>query len=148
MKHLFRDLWDNINDLVLLQKKRLVPKNIFEEIMVKTFQIWWRYQCIDLRRLENLKEDKLKKKCVQTHHNQTAENQRQKKKILNAATEKQDSVTYRRTEIQMTTDFSFEITRVRRYRTALKVLKSKKKRVCLKIRDSFRTSTRFIQVTN
>lgn len=40
MKHLFRDLWDNINDLVLLQKKRLVPKNIFEEIMVKTFQIW------------------------------------------------------------------------------------------------------------
>lgn len=71
-----------------------------------------------------------------------------KKKILNAATEKQDSVTYRRTEIQMTTDFSFEITRVRRYRTALKVLKSKKKQVCLKIRDSFRTSTRFIQVTN
>lgn len=74
----FQDLWENIKICVIPGEKKEIDieKQFWRNNGQKHSKFGERHKFTDSRRLENPKQDKLKEKHVQTHHNETAENQK------------------------------------------------------------------------
>ena len=74
---------------------------------------------------ESPRKDKLKEKHTETHSNQTDKKIKDRDKILKAAREKQQQITYKGTLIRLSADFSTETLQASRERHLFQVLKGK-----------------------
>ena len=127
-----RDLWDNIKYTNLHirgvpegQERQKGPEKIFEEITVKNFPNMGKEIATQVQEVQSV-PGSIKRRNSSRHIGIKLTKVKDKEKLLKAAREKQQ-ITYRRTPIRLTADFSAETLQARmEWHDIFKVMKGKK----------------------